>query len=183
MYSRVCPHVAVTHYLFICLCVCSRMDNQVRMTFTSSLCRLYQVSSVSARLSPSLYVIRCKSGETERRRLSSWHNYDMIQSHFFSTIHSGWLKGHVMCMGVEEIGRCAKVTDVFLLLFFFFFLVGAKEGGRELFDDPSYVNVDKPRPPVAANGNAHRDAFDMSKCLTRSIYVVLGISCQLDKSS
>uniref|UniRef100_A0A8D3B2X9 SHC-transforming protein 1 n=1 Tax=Scophthalmus maximus TaxID=52904 RepID=A0A8D3B2X9_SCOMX len=32
---------------------------------------------------------------------------------------------------------------------------------RELFDDPSYVNVDKPRPPVAANGNAHRDAFDM----------------------
>ncbi|XP_077454238.1 SHC-transforming protein 1 isoform X1 [Stigmatopora argus] len=39
--------------------------------------------------------------------------------------------------------------------------VGAKEGGRESFDDPSYVNVDKPRPPVPANGNAHRDAFDM----------------------
>ncbi|XP_037532212.1 SHC-transforming protein 1 [Nematolebias whitei] len=39
--------------------------------------------------------------------------------------------------------------------------VGAKEGARELFDDPSYVNVDKPRLPVAANGNAHRDAFDM----------------------
>uniref|UniRef100_A0A665VLE5 SHC-transforming protein 1 n=1 Tax=Echeneis naucrates TaxID=173247 RepID=A0A665VLE5_ECHNA len=39
--------------------------------------------------------------------------------------------------------------------------LGAKEGGRELFDDPSYVNVDKPRPPVAANGNTHRDAFDM----------------------
>ncbi|KAJ8383805.1 hypothetical protein AAFF_G00214920 [Aldrovandia affinis] len=39
--------------------------------------------------------------------------------------------------------------------------VGAKEGGRE-FDDPSYVNVDKPRPTTAAaNGNAHRDAFDM----------------------
>uniref|UniRef100_A0A9J8BK17 SHC-transforming protein 1 n=1 Tax=Cyprinus carpio carpio TaxID=630221 RepID=A0A9J8BK17_CYPCA len=37
--------------------------------------------------------------------------------------------------------------------------VGVKEGG--LFDDPSYVNVDKPRLPVAANGNAHRDAFDM----------------------
>ncbi|XP_072317766.1 SHC-transforming protein 1 isoform X2 [Eucyclogobius newberryi] len=37
--------------------------------------------------------------------------------------------------------------------------VGAKEGG--LFDDPSYVNVDKPRAPAAANGNAHRDAFDM----------------------
>ncbi|XP_030639460.1 SHC-transforming protein 1 isoform X2 [Chanos chanos] len=36
------------------------------------------------------------------------------------------------------------------------------EGGRELFDDPSYVNVDKPRLPVtASNGNAHRDAFDM----------------------
>ena len=49
---------------------------------------------------------------------------------------------------------------------FFFFQVGAKDGGRELFDDPSYVNVDKPRPPVAANGNAHRDAFDMSKCIT-----------------
>lgn len=48
------------------------------------------------------------------------------------------------------------------MLFFFFSSVGAKEGGRELFDDPSYVNVDKPRPPVAANGNAHRDAFDMS---------------------
>ncbi|XP_072572794.1 SHC-transforming protein 1 isoform X2 [Paramormyrops kingsleyae] len=39
---------------------------------------------------------------------------------------------------------------------------GVKEGGRDLFDDPSYVNVDKPRPPTsAANGNAHRDAFDM----------------------
>ncbi|XP_072536554.1 SHC-transforming protein 1 isoform X2 [Salminus brasiliensis] len=38
--------------------------------------------------------------------------------------------------------------------------VGGKDGG--LFDDPSYVNVDKPRPPVAAaNGNAHRDVFDM----------------------
>uniref|UniRef100_A0A3P9I510 SHC-transforming protein 1 n=1 Tax=Oryzias latipes TaxID=8090 RepID=A0A3P9I510_ORYLA len=34
-------------------------------------------------------------------------------------------------------------------------------GTRELFDDPSYVNVDKPRPPLAANGNANRDAFDM----------------------
>nr|XP_043889772.1 SHC-transforming protein 1 isoform X2 [Solea senegalensis] len=39
--------------------------------------------------------------------------------------------------------------------------VGVKEGGRELFDDPSYVNVDKPRPPAASNGNVHRDAFDM----------------------
>lgn len=43
--------------------------------------------------------------------------------------------------------------------------MGVKEGG--LFDDPSYVNVDKPRLPVgaaaAANGNAHRDAFDMSE--------------------
>ncbi|XP_042628327.1 SHC-transforming protein 1-like isoform X2 [Cyprinus carpio] len=37
--------------------------------------------------------------------------------------------------------------------------VGVKEGG--LFDDPSYVNVDKPRLPAEANGNAHRDAFDM----------------------
>ncbi|XP_052002606.1 SHC-transforming protein 1-like isoform X5 [Xyrauchen texanus] len=39
--------------------------------------------------------------------------------------------------------------------------VGVKEGG--LFDDPSYVNVDKPRLPAAsaANGNVHRDAFDM----------------------
>lgn len=43
-----------------------------------------------------------------------------------------------------------------------FFPAGAKEGG--LFDDPSYVNVDKPRTPVASNGNMHRDAFDMSKC-------------------
>uniref|UniRef100_A0A3Q2G7U2 SHC-transforming protein 1 n=1 Tax=Cyprinodon variegatus TaxID=28743 RepID=A0A3Q2G7U2_CYPVA len=32
---------------------------------------------------------------------------------------------------------------------------------RNLFDDPSYVNVEKHRPPVAANGNTHRDAFDM----------------------
>ncbi|XP_031693177.1 SHC-transforming protein 1 isoform X1 [Oncorhynchus kisutch] len=40
--------------------------------------------------------------------------------------------------------------------------MGAKEGGRDLCDDPSYVNVDKPRPATAAaNGNAHRDAFDM----------------------
>ena len=47
--------------------------------------------------------------------------------------------------------------------------MGAKEGGRELFDDPSYVNVDKPRPPAAAaNGNTHRDAFDMSE-LTRQV--------------
>ncbi|XP_051576521.1 SHC-transforming protein 1-like isoform X2 [Myxocyprinus asiaticus] len=39
--------------------------------------------------------------------------------------------------------------------------VGVKEGG--LFDDPSYVNVDKPHLPAAsaANGNTHRDAFDM----------------------
>uniref|UniRef100_A0A8K9XHM0 SHC-transforming protein 1 n=1 Tax=Oncorhynchus mykiss TaxID=8022 RepID=A0A8K9XHM0_ONCMY len=38
----------------------------------------------------------------------------------------------------------------------------SKEGGRDLCDDPSYVNVDKPRPATAAaNGNAHRDAFDM----------------------
>ncbi|KAK1154714.1 SHC-transforming protein 1 isoform X3 [Acipenser oxyrinchus oxyrinchus] len=39
-------------------------------------------------------------------------------------------------------------------------------GRSDLFDDPSYVNVDKPRPPAAsaANGNAHRDAFDMSEC-------------------
>lgn len=51
------------------------------------------------------------------------------------------------------------------LFFIFYFLVGAKEGTRELFDDPSYVNVDKPRPPLAANGNANRDAFDMSECL------------------
>lgn len=51
--------------------------------------------------------------------------------------------------------------------------MGAKEGGRELFDDPSYVNVDKPRPPVAANGNAHRDAFDMSKCLKLSFLLLL----------
>lgn len=57
-------------------------------------------------------------------------------------------------------------------------LVGAKEGGRELFDDPSYVNVDKPRHPVAANGNAHRDAFDMSKYCNRSTHGVLGISYQ-----
>uniref|UniRef100_A0A8C5GCC8 SHC-transforming protein 1 n=2 Tax=Gouania willdenowi TaxID=441366 RepID=A0A8C5GCC8_GOUWI len=42
-----------------------------------------------------------------------------------------------------------------------FALVCAKDGAREMFDDPSYVNVDKPRPPVATNGNAHRDAFDM----------------------
>uniref|UniRef100_A0A674EJU9 SHC-transforming protein 1 n=2 Tax=Salmo trutta TaxID=8032 RepID=A0A674EJU9_SALTR len=41
-------------------------------------------------------------------------------------------------------------------------VMGAKEGGRDLCDDPSYVNVDKPRPTTAAaNGNAHRDAFDM----------------------
>uniref|UniRef100_A0A4W5L3X5 SHC-transforming protein 1 n=2 Tax=Hucho hucho TaxID=62062 RepID=A0A4W5L3X5_9TELE len=39
---------------------------------------------------------------------------------------------------------------------------GGLEGGRDLCDDPSYVNVDKPRPTIAAaNGNAHRDAFDM----------------------
>lgn len=46
------------------------------------------------------------------------------------------------------------------------FTGGAKEGG--LFDDPSYVNVDKPRPAVASNGNMHRDAFDMSKCFAFS---------------
>lgn len=40
---------------------------------------------------------------------------------------------------------------------------GKPSGRSDLFDDPSYVNVDKPRPPAAsaANGNAHRDAFDM----------------------
>lgn len=61
-----------------------------------------------------------------------------------------------------------KVGNVFVHLFIIFlcFSVGAKEGGRELFDDPSYVNVEKPRPSVAANGNAHRDVFDMSECLS-----------------
>lgn len=58
------------------------------------------------------------------------------------------------------------LCNFYLFPFLFcFFLVGAKEGGREMFDDPSYVNVDKPRLPAAANGNAHKDAFDMSKCL------------------
>ncbi|XP_059423730.1 SHC-transforming protein 1 isoform X2 [Carassius carassius] len=38
--------------------------------------------------------------------------------------------------------------------------VCVKEGG--FLDDPSYVNVDKSRlPAAAANGNAHKDAFDM----------------------
>ncbi|XP_059363735.1 SHC-transforming protein 1-like isoform X3 [Carassius carassius] len=38
--------------------------------------------------------------------------------------------------------------------------VGVKEGG--LFDDPSYVNIEKSGLPApAANGNATRDAFDM----------------------
>ncbi len=64
-----------------------------------------------------------------------------------------------MCQGHQ----CLFFLSLFLFLFFFN-TVGAKEGG--LFDDPSYVNVDKPRPPVAANGNAHRDAFDMSKFIT-----------------
>lgn len=80
-----------------------------------------------------------------------------------------------MHMVAEEFGRCTKAIYV-TFLFLFFLQVGAKEGGRELFDDPSYVNVDKPRPSVAANGNVHRDAFDMSKCLTRSICVVLRIT-------
>uniref|UniRef100_A0A3Q2UYA8 SHC-transforming protein 1 n=3 Tax=Haplochromini TaxID=319058 RepID=A0A3Q2UYA8_HAPBU len=54
------------------------------------------------------------------------------------------------------------LCNFYLFPFLFcFFLVGAKEGGREMFDDPSYVNVDKPRLPAAANGNAHKDAFDM----------------------
>lgn len=51
--------------------------------------------------------------------------------------------------------------------------VGAKEGGRELFDDPSYVNVDKPRPQVAANGNVNRDAFDMSMFLLKFAFVLV----------
>uniref|UniRef100_A0A3P8QFC4 SHC-transforming protein 1 n=1 Tax=Astatotilapia calliptera TaxID=8154 RepID=A0A3P8QFC4_ASTCA len=58
------------------------------------------------------------------------------------------------------------LCNFYLFPFLFcFFLVGTKEGGREMFDDPSYVNVDKPRLPAAANGNAHKDAFDMSECL------------------
>lgn len=63
-------------------------------------------------------------------------------------------------MATEEIGWFKKGYPMWF--FFFLFQVGAKEGG--LFDDPSYVNVDKSRPPVASNGNVHRDAFDMSKC-------------------
>lgn len=51
--------------------------------------------------------------------------------------------------------------------------VGAKEGGRELFDDPSYVNVDKPRPQAAANGNVNRDAFDMSRFLFKFVSVLV----------
>ena len=45
-----------------------------------------------------------------------------------------------------------------------------------MFDDPSYVNVDKTRPPTsAANGNAHRDAFDMSECVC--LFLCLSKSC------
>lgn len=51
----------------------------------------------------------------------------------------------------------------------------ASAAGRELFDDPSYVNVqhlDKARhagagagpPGLAVNGGAPRDLFDMSEC-------------------
>lgn len=58
--------------------------------------------------------------------------------------------------------------------------------GRELFDDPSYVNVqnlDKARhagagaghPSPAVNGSAPRDLFDMSECSLPSVSVcVLG---------
>lgn len=46
-----------------------------------------------------------------------------------------------------------------------------------MFDDPSYVNVDKPRLPAAANGNAHRDAFDMSECLCA--FLVGNLLCEL----
>lgn len=60
-----------------------------------------------------------------------------------------------MSFNLSEVQRKQVISVMF-------FPVGAKEGG--LFDDPSYVNVDKPRPPVASNGNMHRDAFDMSKC-------------------
>lgn len=60
------------------------------------------------------------------------------------------------------------------MLCFLFSKVGAKEGG--MFDDPSYVNVDKPRPQAAANGNVNRDAFDMSMFLFESIYVVFRIT-------
>lgn len=49
--------------------------------------------------------------------------------------------------------------------------------GRELFDDPSYVNIqnlDKARhagggagpPNLAVNGSAPRDLFDMSECFS-----------------
>lgn len=58
-------------------------------------------------------------------------------------------------------------------LCFLFSQVGAKEGGRELFDDPSYVNVDKPRLQAAANGNVNRDAFDMSRFLLKSVLLTL----------
>lgn len=62
-----------------------------------------------------------------------------------------------------NLSEVKKKKFMFLSCFsIMFFPAGAKEGG--LFDDPSYVNVDKPRPPVASNGNMHRDAFDMSKC-------------------
>lgn len=81
------------------------------------------------------------------------------------------LKCHLMLVADEEMGTCSR-SLMCLFLRGVFFLVGAKDGGRELFDDPSYVNVDKPRPPVAANGNAHRDAFDMSKSLTSYIHHV-----------
>lgn len=57
---------------------------------------------------------------------------------------------------------------------FLFSKVGAKDGG--MFDDPSYVNVDKPRPQAAANGNVNRDAFDMSMFLFESIYGVFIIT-------
>lgn len=150
------------------------MDSRVRMTFINSLCHPYQVSSVAACMCASLWTLSVVP--------VLFFLFWLLTYFFILFVVKSWEIGQTFspflpCLvlikflelqGSEntwQSSSCVCATFTYFLFLFCFFLVGAKEGGREMFDDPSYVNVDKPRLPAAANGNAHKDAFDMSKCL------------------
>lgn len=104
MYSKLCPPVA--HYLFTCLSVRSLMDSQVRMTFTSSLCRLYPVSAAYTCLFSSLPLILCKPD----------FFFTSLSLRFLWYISSSFhLNCYLILTADEEMRMCTEVSELFSL--------------------------------------------------------------------
>lgn len=127
--------------------------------------RFQALANVLWFLNPTVYLLSHTGGYWLYHSLTSHRLFPQNSGgqHF---CHRCWSKAsfaHSVVLKVKSINTIYLCISLLSFSYFPFVIVGPKEGG--LFDDPSYVNVDKPRPPVpAANGNAHRDAFDMSEC-------------------